>query len=98
MCHIVEDSGLRFTPDQIDEKLNALISTPIEPQLENSNPVSTNRTPNENCNFVDDEDFNIFRFRRMLDFINPSTLTYDEYGFKKYRYGMLGLGTVESAR
>ena len=79
LCHIVEDSGLRFTPDQINEKLNALIPTPIEPQLETSNPVSTNRTPNENCNFVDDEDFNIFRFRRMLDFINPSTLTYDEW-------------------
>ncbi len=27
----------------------------------------------------EDKDFNIFRARRMLDFINPSTLTYDEW-------------------
>ena len=37
LCHIVEDSGLRFSPDQIDEKLNALIITtpPTETQSKN---------------------------------------------------------------
>lgn len=79
MCHIVEDSGLRFTPDEIDEKLKTLVPKTIEPQIEITKTSNTKQTSNENCNFVDDKDFNIFRARRMLDFINPSTLTYDEW-------------------
>ena len=79
ICHIVEDSGLRFTPDEIDEKLNALVPKTIEPQIEITKTSNTKQPPNENCNFVDDKDFNIFRVRRMLDFIDPSTLTYDEW-------------------
>ena len=79
LCHIVEDSGLRFTPDQIDEKLNALVPNPANRQMEITKTFGTKQPPNENYNFVDDKDFNIFRVRRMLDFINPSTLTYDEW-------------------
>ena len=32
-----------------------------------------------NGDFSDDRDFNIFRVRRMLNFISPSSLTYDEW-------------------
>ena len=72
LCHIVEDSGLRFTPDQIDDKLNCdlITATKLQPPT---------NTATENCDFVDERDFNIFRGRRMLDFVNPSTLTYDEW-------------------
>ncbi|MBR0288739.1 MAG: PriCT-2 domain-containing protein, partial [Selenomonadaceae bacterium] len=74
MCYIVENSGLRFTPDQIDEKLNALIITtaPTETQSE------TVRKTNIDY-FDDNPDFKEFRVRRMLDFINPYTLTYDDW-------------------
>ena len=76
ICHIVEDSGLRFSPDEIDEKLNALIQQTQKPNTETENQQ---RTKNEYINFIDDKDFNIFRVRRMLDFINPSSLTYDDW-------------------
>ena len=79
LCHIVEDSGLLFSPNEIDNKLNALVPTTIERQMEITKTFSTKQTPNENYNLDDDKDFNIFRVRRMLDFINPSTLTYDEW-------------------
>ena len=74
LCHIVEDSGLRFSPQDIDDKLNAFIpvQTP-KPQ------TTTTSVPKSNENFIDERDFNIFRTRRMLDFINPSTLSYDDW-------------------
>ena len=83
ICHIVEDSGLRFTPDQIDEKLNALIQT----QKENVTESKIDYTSHSHYKhfstsllFEDDNrDFNIFRARRMLDFITPSSLTYDDW-------------------
>ena len=65
LCHIVEDSGLRFTPDEIDEKLNTLIA--ITPPQET--PMKSARK-----NFTDYDDDNPdlkeFRIRRMLDYIN----------------------------
>ena len=73
LCHIIEDSGLRFFPNQIDEKLNALIQPPT-PKTENApkpKPVTEN--------FVDDRDFDLFRVRRMLDFIKPADLSYDDW-------------------
>ena len=74
ICHIVEDSGLRFDPDELDEKLKALIP-PQTPKTQ-----STSESPKKfNDDFVDDKDFNIFRVRRMLDFIAPSSLTYDDW-------------------
>lgn len=78
LCHIVEDSGLRFSPAEIDEKLSAMIlaETPKE-QPNTTTPIKSAQTFNED--FVDDRDFNIFRVRRMLDFIAPSSLTYDEW-------------------
>ena len=76
MCHVVEDSGLRFTSAEIDEKLNTLIQQTQKPNTETE---TQQRTKNEYINFIDDKDFNIFRVRRMLDFINPSSLTYDEW-------------------
>ena len=80
MCHIVEDSGLRFTPDQIDDKLNALVPNTIDRQMEITKTFGTKQPSNENFYFGDDNpDFKEFRIRRMLDFINPSTLTYDDW-------------------
>ena len=74
ICHIVEDSGLRFATSDIDEQLNALI------QAQTPKTQATGSTPTKsNENFIDDRDFNIFRVRRMLDFISPSSLTYDEW-------------------
>ena len=84
LCHIVENTGLRFSPDQIDEKLNSLI--PIQTQknvteskINYSSSVYHKRFPNSLQNYVDDRDFNTFRAQRMLDFISPSSLTYDEW-------------------
>ena len=79
MCHIVENSGLRFSPQEIDKRLNALIISQETGKREtNSSQNSVNRRKS-NEEFVDDRDFNIFRARRMLNFINPSDLTYDDW-------------------
>lgn len=74
LCHVIEDSGLRFSPNQIDEKLNSLIiATPQ--QVMQSNTAQKN-----NIDYFDDNpDFREFRIRRMLDFINPANLTYDDW-------------------
>ena len=78
LCHIGENSGLRFSTAELDKKLNAMILT----ETQKKQPTTTTTTKSAqtfNENFVDDRDFNIFRVRRMLDFINPSSLTYDEW-------------------
>ena len=74
LCHIVEDSGLRFAPDQIDEKLKIAIQV----QAPKAQAISTAPTKSKK-DFADDNDFNIFRVRRMLDFIPSSSLTYDDW-------------------
>ena len=74
LCHIVEDSGLRFSPDQIDEKLKVAIQV----QVSKAQATSTAPTKSKK-DFADDSDFNSFRVRRMLDFISPSSLTYDDW-------------------
>ena len=77
LCHIIEDSGLRFSPAEIDKKLNALIISKETGKQEKTSHAETSRSlPGF---FDNDPDFNIFRTRRMLDFINPSTLTYDDW-------------------
>lgn len=78
MCHVVENSGLRFSPNEIDEKLNAMIQVQKK-ETKSTIVIPTKLTKKNNEDFTDDRDFNIFRVRRMLDFINPSTLTYDEW-------------------
>ena len=78
LCHVVEDSGLRFDPTELDEQLNALI--PVQtPKTQATTMSSTHSVPKSNENFTDDSDFNLFRVHRMLDFISPSSLTYDEW-------------------
>jgi hypothetical protein len=78
LCRIVENSSLCFSPTDLDEKLGALFLA----ETKKAQPTVT--TPSKsaqafNEDFVDDRDFNIFRVRRMLDFISPSSLTYDEW-------------------
>lgn len=75
LCYIVEDSGLRFAPSEIDKRLNALIQV----QKPNTATETQQRTTARYDSFIDDRDFNIFRVHRMLDFIDPSSLTYDDW-------------------
>ena len=71
LCHIVEDSGLRFSPAQIDEKLNALYVQ------KTSDPRSTS---NHDFDFVDDNpDLKRFRIKRMLEHINVIDGEYEKW-------------------
>ena len=78
LCHIVEDSGLLFSPNELDTKLNAMFLAET-PKEQPTTKTSTKPAQTFNGDFVDDRDFNFFRVRRMLDFISPSSLTYDEW-------------------
>ena len=81
LCHVVEDTGLRFTPADIDERLNAFDITPTP------KPARTlDVTFDDN-----DADLKEFRIRRMLDCIsvadgeyekwfNVGTALYNEFG------------------
>ena len=74
LCHIVENTGLRFDPAQFDEKLKATV------QIQAPKAQATSTAPTKfKKDFADDSNFNIFRVRRMLDFISPSGLTYDDW-------------------
>ena len=74
MCYVVEDSGLLFSPEQIDEKLKAAI------QIQTPKAQATSTMPKKSKkDFADDSDFNIFRVRQMLDFINPANMPYDDW-------------------
>ena len=84
LCHIVENTGLLFSPAELDEKLNSLISIQTqknvtESKIDYSSSVYHKRFSTSLENYGDDRDFNTFRAQRMLDFINPSALTYDEW-------------------
>jgi len=74
LCHIVEDSGLHFSPAEIDEKLKIAIQ--IQTPKEQATSTATTKSKKA---FANDNDFNLFRVRRMLDFIPPSSLTYDDW-------------------
>ena len=74
LCHIVENTGLRFDPAQFDEKLKTTV------QIQAPKAQATSTTPTKSKKeFTDDSNFNIFRVCRMLDFIPPSSLTYDDW-------------------
>ena len=86
LCHIVEDSGLRFTPYEIDEKLNTLISI---------TPPQETPTKSARKNFTDYDDDNPdlkeFRIRRMLDYINVVDGEYEKWlgvGIALFNEGM----------
>lgn len=86
LCHIVEDSGLRFDPTELDQKLNALItSTP------------TTESPSKNVRKIDidydddNPDLKEFRIHRMLDYINIVDGEYEKWldvGFALFNEGM----------
>ena len=86
LCHIVENSGLHFSPAELDEKLNALIiATP--PQVMPSN----NARKNDIDYFDDNPDLKEFRIRRMLDYINVVDGEYEKWlgvGFALFNEGM----------
>lgn len=74
LCHVVEVNDVRFTAADMDSRLNALIPD----KQPDTKPARTTQKAQQR-DFVDDSNFNIFRARRMLDFIPPSTLTYDDW-------------------
>ena len=77
ICHIVEVNDVRFSPADIDEKLNAL--------TENTNTAYE-------ANYADDNpDLKEFRIRRMLDHISVVDGEYDKWfnvGTALYNEGM----------
>ena len=89
LCHIVEDSGLRFTPDEIDEKLDMLSFRPFfKPKIRGSQKTEMlSFRP-----FIDDNpDFKEFRIRRMLDYISVVDGEYEKWlgvGFALFNEGM----------
>ena len=86
LCHIVENTGLRFSPEEIDEKLNSLI-IPISLPAMQPKPA---RKIEINC-FDDNPDLKEFRIRRMLDYINVVDGEYDKWlgvGFALFNEGM----------
>ena len=86
LCHIVEDSGLRFSPNEIDDKLKVL--TIITPPQE----VKTKLTQKNFIDYGDDNPyFKEFRIRRMLDYINVVDGEYEKWlsvGFALFNEGM----------
>ena len=86
LCCIVENSGLRFSPAELDEKLNELIIPTPLPAMQ---PKSA-RKIDIDC-FNDNPDLKEFRIRRMLDFINVVDGEYDKWldvGFALFNEGM----------
>ena len=86
LCHIVEDSGLLFSPNDIDENLNTLtIAISSE-----SSPGKT--TPKSYIDYDDDDpDLKEFRIRRMLDYINIVDGEYEKWldvGFALFNEGI----------
>ena len=99
LCHIVENSGLRFTPDEIDEKLDMLSFRPFfKPKIRGSQKtemLSFRPFIDETLSFrpfIDDNpDFKEFRIRRMLDYINVVDGEYEKWlgvGFALFNEGM----------
>lgn len=69
LCHVVEVNDCRFTPEQFDEKLNALY---VEKKPESKQTHSVD--------FADDNpDLKEFRIRRMLDFISVVDGEYEKW-------------------
>lgn len=69
LCHVVKVNDYRFTPEQFDEKLNALyVEKKPEPKQTHS------------VDFADDNpDLKEFRIRRMLDFISVVDGEYEKW-------------------
>jgi Primase C terminal 2 (PriCT-2). len=71
LCHVVEVNDVRFTPEQLDEKLNAIY---VEQKPE---PKPTHSV---DFDFADDNpDLKEFRIRRMLDFISVVDGEYEKW-------------------
>ena len=86
MCHIVEDSGLRFDPSDLDQKLNTLITATsiTETQSKNARKIDIDY-------FDDNPDLKEFRIKRMLDYISVVDGEYDKWldvGFALFNEGM----------
>ena len=86
LCHIVENSDLRFSPAELDEKLNALVIT--KPMTDTYfKPARTN-----GIDYVDDNpELKEFRIRRMLDYINVVDGEYEKWlnvGFALFNEGL----------
>ena len=86
LCHIVEVNDTRYSPADIDEKLNALaivISSEVSP---------SKTTRKSDIDYADDDpDLKEFRIRRMLDYISIVDGEYEKWldvGFALFNEGM----------
>ena len=86
LCHIVENTGLHFSPNDIDQKLNALaiaISTETSP---------SKTTRKYDIDYADDDpDLKEFRIHHMLDYINVVDGEYEKWldvGFALFNEGI----------
>ena len=94
LCHIVENSGLRFSFNELDEKLNALAQT--QKNVPHSKIVYTSNNQyshfsTQGQNFDDNPDLKEFRIRRMLDYISVVDGEYEKWlgvGFALFNEGM----------
>lgn len=80
LCHVVDDTGLRFSPADLDEKLNASTVT-TTPPIEPARKLDIT---------FDDTDLKDFRIRHMLDFINVADGDYEKWlavGFALFNEG-----------
>lgn len=71
-CRIVEVNDVRYTPDELDEKLNALYIPPPK-------TAETVKTARASKVISDDPEYDIFRARRMLDSIRCSDLNRNDW-------------------
>ncbi|MBO4780670.1 MAG: DUF927 domain-containing protein, partial [Selenomonadaceae bacterium] len=86
LCHIVENTGLLFSPNDIDQKLNALA-------IAISKETSPSKTTRKyDIDYADDDpDLKEFRIRRMLDYINVVDGEYEKWldvGFALFNEGI----------
>ena len=94
LCHIVENSGLRFSSNELDEKLNALAQTQKNVPYSKIVYTSNNQYSHFSTQgqiFDDNPDLKEFRIRRMLDYISVVDGEYEKWlgvGFALFNEGM----------
>lgn len=74
LCRVVEVNDCRFTPADLDEKLNAMQNQPKK-----QSPTVNSSKPARQENLYEDDEYDRYRACRMLDRINVADLDYDEW-------------------
>ena len=88
MCHVVEDSGIRYTPSELDAKLAALqhvtaldFSTPqrTDTSADNHSDTPTKPARQSKRSVGNDTAFDIFRAQCMLQYISCAQMSYSDW-------------------